>query len=131
MALTQSEAIVQLTILMGLVDGEFTQEEVIEICNNNPVYKKHVVKIDSDLLKLKQTRGEATKEDAISTLKARTLNTQLDALAIVYHMLIKDGLMHEGEKKLMGELLGEFDIELNTVKSRLNKILKTVGLSLQ
>ena len=46
-------------------------------------------------------------------------------------MLIKDGLMHEGEKKLMGELLGEFDIELNTVKSRLNKILKTVGLSLQ
>ena len=36
MALTQSEAIMQLTIFMGMADGEFTKEEMIEICNNNP-----------------------------------------------------------------------------------------------
>ena len=130
MAITQSEAIVYLGYCMGRADGEWTQQEQ-DTWKTNPVYKKHIKAVDANLLVLKIKRGEATKEDAISTLKARTLNTQLDALAIVYHMLIKDGLMHEGEKKLMGELLGELDIELNPVKSRLNKILKTVGLSLQ
>ena len=126
MALTQSEAIMQLTIFMGMADGEFTKEEMIEICNNNPVYKKHEEKIDQDLLSIKIGRGEATKENAIRTLKSRSLNTQLDALAVVYHVLLADGKMEEGEKKLMVELLQEFNIGIEDVEKRLLKINPTI-----
>ena len=48
--------------------------------------KKHFMKIDFDLLVLKIKRGEATKEAAISALKARSLNTQFDALASIWHV---------------------------------------------
>ena len=126
MALTQSEAIMQLTIFMGMADGEFTKEEMIEICNNNPVYKKHEEKIDQDLLSIKIERGEATKENAIRTLKSRSLNTQLDALAVVYHVLLADRKMEEGEKKLMVELLQEFNIGIEDVEKRLLKINPTI-----
>ncbi|MDC0229935.1 hypothetical protein OAK48_03080 [Deltaproteobacteria bacterium] len=126
MALTQSEAIMQLTIFMGMADGEFTKEEMIEICNNNPVYKKHEEKIDQDLLSIKIERGEATKENAIRTLKSRSLNTQLDALAVVYHVLLADRKMEEGEKKLMLELLQEFNIGIEDVEKRLLKINPTI-----
>ena len=126
MALTQSEAIMQLTIFMGMADGEFTKEEMIEICNNNSVYKKHEEKIDQDLLSIKIERGEATKENAIRTLKSRSLNTQLDALAVVYHVLLADRKMEEGEKKLMVELLQEFNIGIEDVEKRLLKINPTI-----
>ena len=126
MALTQSEAIMQLTIFMGMADGEFTKEEMIEICNNNPVYKKHEEKIDQDLLSIKIERGEATKENVIRTLKSRSLNTQLDALAVVYHVLLADRKMEEGEKKLMLELLQEFNIGIEDVEKRLLKINPTI-----
>ena len=121
MALTQSEAIVYLGYCMGRADGEWTQQEQ-DTWKTNPVYKKHIKAVNANLLALKIKRGEATKEDAISTLKARTLNTQLDALAILWHVLIADGAMEEGEEKLMLKLLVEFDIEVNDVKSRLEKL---------
>jgi uncharacterized tellurite resistance protein B-like protein len=83
---------------------------------------KHCEKVDKDLLNLKIGRGEGTVAAAVSTLKARSLDTQLDALAIVWHVLIADGIMEEGEKQLMSELLNEFDIDIDSVTSRLEKI---------
>ena len=123
MALTQAEAIQTLTIHMGLADGDYSREEMMAIIRNNPVAMKHMDNIDSDLYMLKIKRGEATKDAAISTLKARSLDTQLDALAIVWHVLLADGIMTEGEKHLMVELLTEFDIDIESVTSRLEKII--------
>tara|TARA_B100000809_G_scaffold224342_1_gene234433 strand:- start:277 stop:693 length:417 start_codon:yes stop_codon:yes gene_type:complete len=122
MALTQSEAIQMLVLEMGNADGEYSEQEINEICNNNPVFLKHCNKIDFDLFILKIKQGKATKETAISTLKARSLDTQLDALAIVWHVLLADGIMDDGEKELMVELLTEFDIDIESVTSRLEKI---------
>ena len=123
MALTQSEAIQTLTIHMGLADGDYSREEMMAIIRNNPVAMKHMDKIDDDLYMLKIKRGEATKDAAISTLKARSLDTQLDALAIVWHVLLADGIMTEGEKDLMAELLVGFNIDIESVTSRLEKII--------
>ncbi len=122
MALTQSEAIQALVLHMGLADGDYSEQEINEVCNNNPVFLKHCEKIDYDLFTLKIKQGKISKEAAISTLKARSLDTQLDALAIVWHVLIADGIMTEGEKQLMAELLVGFDIEIESVTSRLEKI---------
>ena len=122
MALTQSEAIQMLVFYMGNADGEFSEQEITEIVTKNPVFLKHFKNLDPDLLLLKIKRGEGTKEDAIETLKARSLDTQLDALAIVWHVLIADGIMEEGEKHLMAELLNEFEIDIDSVTSRLEKI---------
>ena len=122
MALTQSEAIWALSFSMGMADGDFTDQELEEVIYNNPVYNEYFKKIDLDLLKVKIKRGEASKEAAVSTLKARSVDTQLDALACVWHVLIADGVMAEGEKQLMAELLNEFDIDIDSVSSRLEKI---------
>ena len=123
MALTQAEAIQTLTIHMGLADGDYSREEMMAIIRNNPVAMKHMDNIDNDLYMLKIKRGEATKDAAISTLKARSLDTQLDALAIVWHVLLADGIMTEGEKDLMAELLVGFNIDIESVTSRLEKII--------
>jgi uncharacterized tellurite resistance protein B-like protein len=122
MALTQSEAINVLAIHMGIADGDYSKQEIMEVLQNNPTYMKHCEKVDNDLLNLKIGRGEGTVAAAVSTLKARSLDTQLDALAIVWHVLIADGIMEEGEKQLMSELLNEFDIDIDSVTSRLEKI---------
>ena len=121
MALTQSETICFLAVEMGNADGEMIDPEK-KIYLNNPVFRKHIKKFDLDLYNLKLKRGEFTKKAAIRTLKARSKNTQLDALAILWHVLIADGAMEEGEEKLMLKLLVEFDIEVNDVKSRLEKL---------
>ena len=122
MALTQAEAIQTLTIYMGQADGDYSEQEMMTLIRNNPVAMKHMDNVDHDLYMLKIKRGEATKEAAISTLKARSLDTQLDALAIVWHVLIADGVMTEGEKELMTELVVEFGIDIESVTSRLEKI---------
>jgi len=123
MALTQAEAIQTLTIHMGQADGDYSEQEMMALIRNNPVAMKHLDSIDNDLYMLKIKRGEATKDAAISTLKGRSLDTQLDALAIVWHVLLADGIMDDGEKKLMVELLVEFDIEIESVTARLEKII--------
>ena len=122
MALTQAEAIQTLTIYMGQADGDYSEQEMMTLIRNNPVAMKHMDSIDHDLYMLKIKRGEATKEAAISILKARSLDTQLDALAIVWHVLIADGVMTEGEKELMTELVVEFGIDIESVTARLEKI---------
>ena len=122
MALTQSEAINMLAIHMGQADGEFSELEMKEIIINNPVFNKYCEKIDHDLLMVKIKRGECSKDACVQTLKARSLDTQLDALAIVWHVLIADGVMTDGEKELMAELLNDFDIEIEDVNARLEKI---------
>ena len=71
---------------------------------------------------VKIKRGECSKEACIQTLKARSLDTQLDALAIVWHVLIADGVMTDGEKTLMAELLNGFNIEIEDVTARLERI---------
>ena len=48
-----------------------------------------------------------------------SLDTQIDALALVWHVLVADGVMTEGEKTVMAELLVEFDIDIDTVNNRL------------
>ena len=122
MALTQSESIWTLAFEMGMADGDFTDQELEEVIYNNPVYLEYFKKIDLDLLKLKIKRGEVNKDNAVSTLKGRSLGTQLDALACVWHVLIADGVMEEGEKQLMAELLNKFDIDIDSVASRLEKM---------
>ena len=122
MALTQSEAIQMLAVHMGIADGEYSETEINEVCRNNPVFLKHVGKIDNDLLTAKIKRGEASKDECVKTLKNRSLDTQLDALAIVWHVLIADGVMEDGEKDLMLELLADFDVEIDDVTARFEKI---------
>ena len=122
MALTQAEAIQTLTIHMGQADGDYSEQEMMALIRNNPVAMKHLDNVDHDLYMLKIKKGEATKDAAIQTLKDRSLDTQLDALAIVWHVLLADGIMDDGEQELMVELLTEFDIDIESVTSRLKKI---------
>ena len=122
MALTQAEAVSALVMEMGFADGDYSDQEIEEIVYNNPVYLKYAGKIDHDLYLEKIKRGEVTKEAAVATLKNRSLDTQLNALACVWHLLIADGKMTTGERDLMAELLVGFDIEIDSVVARLEKI---------
>tara|TARA_B100000427_G_C15462070_1_gene574512 strand:- start:373 stop:747 length:375 start_codon:yes stop_codon:yes gene_type:complete len=122
MALTQSEAVATLVMEMGFADGDYSDQEIESVVYNNPVYLKYQQNIDHDLFLQKIKRGETTKQAAVSTLKNRSLDTQLNALACVWHCLLADGKMTEGEKSLMVELLVDFDIHIDDVTARLKKI---------
>ena len=71
----------------------------------------------------KNNLGETTKENAIQTLKSLDLNSQIEALAIVWHILIADGLMKTEEKALMVNLLEEFNFDVSTISNKLQEML--------
>ena len=122
--LTQAEAISLIATYMGMVDGEFSKDEIMNLIQLNPVFMKYQKQVDQDKLSAKIKSGEATKEAAISALKSKSKKVQLDALAIAWHVLCADGDMSEEEKKLMVELAIEFDFEsLDPIQKRLEEMI--------
>ena len=115
MPLSESEAIITLCIQMGAADGEFSEIEMQSLVKN-PVFMKY--EWDSDLYGEKIDKGEATRKNAIATLKESSSDTQIDALALVWHVLLADGEMGEDEKTIMAELLIEFNVDIETVNNR-------------
>ena len=122
MSLTKSEAIYSLAFQMGIADGDFSIDEVARL-ERNPNYI--IINEDFDRVKYeeKNNLGETTKENAIQTLKSLDLNSQIEALAIVWHILIADGLMKTEEKVLMVNLLEEFNCDINTISNKLQEML--------
>ena len=122
MSLTKSEAIYSLAFQMGIADGDFSKDEVARL-ERNPSFK--IINEDFDRVKYdeKNHLGEATKENAIQTLKSLDLNSQIEALAIVWHILIADGLMKTEENALMVNLLEEFNIDVSTISNKLQEML--------
>ena len=122
MSLTKSEAIYSLAFQMGIADGDFSKDEVARL-ERNPNYI--IINEDFDRVKYeeKNNLGETTKENAIQTLKSLDLNSQIEALAIVWHILIADGLMKTEEKVLMVNLLEEFNCDINTISNKLQEML--------
>ena len=122
MPLTKSEAIYSLAFQMGIADGDFSKDEVVRL-ERNPSF----ITINEDFDRVKYDEkihlGEATKENAIQTLKSLDLNTQIEAMAIVWHILIADGLMKTEEKALMVNLLEEFNIDVSTISNKLQEML--------
>ena len=122
MPLTKSEAIYSLAFQMGIADGDFSKDEVVRL-ERNPSF----IAISDDFDRVKYDEkihlGEATKENAIQTLKSLDLNTQIEAMAIVWHILIADGLMKTEEKALMVNLLEEFNIDVSTISNKLQEML--------
>ena len=117
MSLLKSEAVVYLCCEMGAADGDFSKEEMQSLIQN-PEFKKY--EWDSDLYSEKCKRGEVNHANAVSALKGCSLDTQIDALALVWNVLLADGVMSEGEKGAMVKLCVEFDIEIETIVNRLN-----------
>ena len=122
MSLTKSEAIYSLAFQMGIADGDFSKDEVARL-ERNPNYI--IINEDFDRVKYeeKNNLGETTKKNAIQTLKSLDLNSQIEALAIVWHILIADGLMKTEEKVLMVNLLEEFNCDINTISNKLQEML--------
>ena len=122
MPLTKSEAIYSLAFQMGIADGDFSKDEVARL-ERNPSFI--TINKDFDRVKYdeKNNLGEITIEDAIQTLKSLDLNSQIEALAIVWHILIADGLMKTEEKALMVNLLEEFNFDISTISNKLQEIL--------
>ena len=122
MPLTKSEAIYSLAFQMGIADGDFSIDEVARL-ERNPNYI--IINEDFDRVKYeeKNNLGETTKENAIQTLKSLDLNSQIEALAIVWHILIADGLMKTEEKALMVNLLEEFNFDISTISNKLQEML--------
>ena len=122
MPLTKSEAIYSLAFQMGIADGDFSKDEVVRL-ERNPSF----ITINEDFDRVKYDEkihlGEATKENAIQTLKSLDLNTQIEAMAIVWHILIADGLMKTEEKALMVNLLEEFNFDVSTISNKLQEML--------
>ena len=122
MSLTKSEAIYSLAFQMGIADGDFSKDEVVRL-ERNPSF----ITINEDFDRVKYDEkihlGEATKENAIQTLKSLDLNSQIEALAIVWHILIADGLMKTEEKALMVNLLEEFNCDVSTISNKLQEML--------
>ena len=122
MPLTKSEAIYSLAFQMGIADGDFSKDEVARL-ERNPSF----ITINEDFDRVKYDEkihlGEATKENAIQTLKSLDQNSQVEALAIVWHILIADGLMKTEEKVLMVNLLEEFNCDINTISNKLQEML--------
>ena len=89
MSLTKSEAIFSLAFQMGIADGDFSKDEVARL-ERNPSFI--TINKDFDRVKYdeKNNLEEPTKENAIQTLKSLDLNSQIEALAIVWHILIAD-----------------------------------------
>ena len=107
---------------MGMADGNFSKDEVTKL-ENNPRFKAMNEDFDNDLFNEKMERGKATKEAAIQTLKDLDLAGQIEALAIVWNILIADGVMTPEEKALMKDLLLDFDIEIESISNRLQQML--------
>ena len=107
---------------MGIADGDFSKDEVARL-ERNPNFI--TISDDFDRVKYdeKNNLGKTTKENAIQTLKSLDLNTQIEAMAIVWHILIADGLMKTEEKALMVNLLEEFNFDVSTISNKLQEML--------
>ena len=66
---------------------------------------------------------ESAIDSAVQTLKSLDLNGQIEALSIIWHILIADGLMQLGESVLMNNLLTEFNIKIETISNNLQEML--------
>ena len=122
MPLTKSEAIYSLAFQMGIADGDFSIDEVARL-ERNPSFITINEDFDRVIYDEKNNLGETTKENAIQTLKSLDLNSQIEALAIVWHILIADGLMKTEEKALMVNLLEEFNFDVSTISNKLQEML--------
>jgi len=118
MSLLKSEAIMTLCFEMGYSDGDYSEEEIKSVCAN-PRFQATAGEFDWDLFSEKIKRGDANHANAVSALKGCSLDTQIDALAFVWHVLLADGVMTDEEKGVMARLLTEFDIDIETVSNRL------------
>ena len=122
MPLTKSEAIYSLAFQMGIADGDFSKDEVVRL-ERNPSFITINEDFDRVIYDEKNNLGETTIENAIQTLKSLDLNSQIEALSIVWHILIADGLMKTEEKALMVNLLEEFNIDVSTISNKLQEML--------
>ena len=121
--MTLSESVFISASTMGNADGSFDESEMGDVTNNNSIYLQHMQQIDFDAFKEKIDTGKCTKELAISIVKKQTNKVQLDTMAIVWHVLVSDGVMSDEEKEVMAELLTEFDMDIKDVNARYEQIV--------
>jgi len=121
--ITLPESMFVLAFSMGYADGDFSDQEIEDLCRDNSVYRKYAEQIDNDAFKKKIKTGKCTKELAVSVVKKQSPEVQLDAMAIVWHVLVSDGVMTDDEKTLMAELLAEFDLTIDEVNDRYKQIV--------
>ena len=75
------------------------------------------------MFKEKIGTGKCTKELAVSIIKKQTDKVQLDVMAIVWHVLVSDGVMSDEEKEIMAKLLAEFNLEIDDVNKRYEEMV--------
>ena len=121
--MTLSESVFILASTMGNADGNLDESEMEDVTNNNPIYLEHMQQIDFDVFKEKIGTGKCTKELAVSIIKKQTDKVQLDVMAIVWHVLVSDGVMSDEEKEIMAKLLAEFNLEIDDVNKRYEEMV--------
>ncbi len=122
MTLNKAEAIHTLAVHMGISDGDFSKDEISRL-EHNPKFKEMSKIANYNIFDTKINPKELTIDSAVQTLKSLDLNGQIEALSIIWHILIADGIMQPGESVLMNNLLTEFNIKIETISNNLQEML--------
>ncbi len=122
MTLNKAEAIHTLAVHMGISDGHFSKDEISRL-EHNPKFEGMRKIANYNIFDTKINPKKSTIDSAVQTLKSLDLNGQIEALSIIWHILIADGLMQPGESVLMNNLLTEFNIKIETISNNLQEML--------
>ncbi len=121
-SINKTEAIYSLAFQMGKADGALSDDEASKL-SNNPVLNKISKDLNIKDVEDKIESGEISLESSLQFIKSLEANDQIDALAVVWHILACDGFLNNEEKELMDYILKEVDMELITISNRLQELL--------
>tara|TARA_B100001250_G_scaffold403502_1_gene418137 strand:- start:353 stop:679 length:327 start_codon:yes stop_codon:yes gene_type:complete len=107
---------------MGKVDGALSDDEAYKL-SKNPIFNKISKDLNIKDVEDKIESGEISLESSVQFIKSLEANDQIDALAVVWHILACDGFLNNEEKELMDYILKEVDTELITISNRLQELL--------
>jgi len=121
-SINKAEAIYSLAFHMGKVDGALSDDEAYKL-SKNPIFNKISKDLNIKDVEDKIESGEISLESSVQFIKSLEANDQIDALAVVWHILACDGFLNNEEKELMDYILKEVDTELITISNRLQELL--------
>ena len=120
--INKTEAIYTLALHMGKIDGILSDDEAYKL-SKNPIFNKISKDLNTKDLEKKIESGEISLESSLQFIKTLDANDQIDALTVVWHILVCDGFLNNEEKELMDYILKEVNIDLTTVSNRLQELL--------
>lgn len=116
MSLTKDHAIVFLATVIGQIDGEFTESEMIEVITKSKHYSENLKNVTSandfgDLIR----SGQLNETSALHTLNQCSEEDRIQAMASCCLIVFSDGVLTEAEKNTLAKWTVLLGIDIKQV----------------